>query len=131
MEKICFSLVFSSKPLLIIIWTTTGIPLCLHFHGQFICLKPTWISRPLHQLLTLHSTSESRTSFSSCLCCWSYQNRNTNAILYKYRDVYQQMHLESSLQWLHLQAEHHFWGFSRRCQGKHILLFYNLEYIVD
>ena len=38
----------------------------------------------------------------SLLVHWSYRERNTHAILYKYGDVCQQMHGDSSLQWLHL-----------------------------
>ena len=53
---------------------------------------------------------------------WSYQERNTHTILYKYGDVCRQMHGESSLQWLYLQVEQCFWSFIRRCQVKHILL---------
>ena len=40
----------------------TGILLCSHFHEQCICSKPTWIFCLMHQLLTLHSTTYSRTS---------------------------------------------------------------------
>ena len=40
----------------------TGILLHLHFHKQWICSKPTWISWLINWLLTLYSTTKSRTS---------------------------------------------------------------------
>ena len=57
----------------------------------------------------------------SLLVHWSYRDRNIHAILYKYGDVCPQIQGESRLQWLHLQAELHFWGFVR-CHDKHILV---------
>ena len=38
------------------------ILLCTSFHEQYICLKPTWNSWLIHRLLTLYSTTQSRTS---------------------------------------------------------------------
>ena len=35
------------------------------------------------------------------------------------------------MQWLHLQAEHRFWGFTGKCHVNHILPFEGLECIVE
>ena len=89
-----------------------------------VCLKPTWISWLIHQLLTLHIIPlrvEPHCQLPLLLVHWSYREWNTHTILYNYRDVHQLMHRKRSLQWLHLQAEQRFWGFIRRCQVKHIL----------
>ena len=75
---------------------------------------------------------ESHFLLPSLLVHWFYQDRNDHAILYQYGDVRQYiMYGEPGLQWLHLQVEQHFWGFIRRFQVKHILLFQGLEYIVE
>ena len=56
---------------------------------------------------------------TSCLRCWSTGLTGREIPMQYYT---RQMHRESSLQWLHLQAEQCFWGFIRKCQVKHILL---------
>ena len=86
---------------------------------------PAWVSWLMHRFLTLHNTLrvEPHCQLSSLLVHWSYWERNSHAILLKYEYVHRQMHRESSLQWLQLQAEEHFWSFISRCQVKHILPF--------
>ena len=96
-----------------------------HFQKQCICSRPAWVSWLMHRFLTLHNTLrvEPHCQLSSLLVHWSYWERNSHAILLKYEYVRRQMHRESSLQWLQLQAEEHFWSFISRCQVKHILPF--------
>ena len=50
-----------------------------------ICSRPTRFSYLIHQLLTLHSTTQSRFhgQLSSLLVHWSDRERNTHAMLYK------------------------------------------------
>ena len=84
--------------------------------------------------MTLHITTYSTTSCQLLLLLvhWSYRERNTHAILKKSWYVRRQMHVESILQWLHLQGEQCFWGFIRRWQVKHILIpFKGLDYIAE
>ena len=79
-------------------------------------------STPDSWLCTVPLREKPHCQLPSLLVHWSYQERNTHAIIWKHRDVQQQMHRDSSLQWLNLQAEQHFWGFIRRSQVKHLVL---------
>ena len=91
-EKICWLLVSSNKPLLIITW---------YWHTFTFALSQTmYLFHVNLNLLANVSTP------ASCLHCWFtvLTERNTYAILCKHGDVCWQIHGESSLQWLHLQA---------------------------
>ena len=105
-------------------WENCHFPLPLVIYWPKFCMR---IISPNFLTWYKFETYTHTFPWDVCNCTllvhWSYQERNTHATLYKYGDVSQQLHRESSLQWLHLQVEQYFWGFIRRFQVKHILPF--------